>query len=118
MLENGYPSEKDLKFIQKFDCSKENVRLLMEYIKDIWWASDWGFVQKKKTDDYESIDAIGQKSYKHKRIVIELHTGGWSGNEDIIRALEKNRLFFCCYWVQSRRGGHYIFEFSKTEWDK
>ena len=38
-----------------------------------------------------------------------LSTGGWSGNEDVIRALDRNYVFWSLCWQQSRRGGHYIF---------
>lgn len=45
-------------------------------------------------------------------------TGGWSGNEDLIRAMEQNWMIWSLTWVQSRRGGHYIFEDPKYEWSK
>ena len=45
-----------------------------------------------------------------KRILhFEYHTGGWSGNEDVISALERNSLFFALYWKKSEVGGHYFF---------
>jgi len=39
----------------------------------------------------------------------ELHTGGWSGNEEIIRAMQDNRVWWGMFWESSRRGGHYEF---------
>ena len=41
--------------------------------------------------------------------VLELHTGGWSNCEEMIREIE-NSFWWHCYWKQSTRGGHYIFE--------
>lgn len=37
-------------------------------------------------------------------------TGGWSGNESIIGAMQKNRMVWNFLWEQSRRGGHYVFD--------
>ena len=43
---------------------------------------------------------------------LELHTGGWSGNEDIIDKLS-DTLFWMICWESTRRGGHYYFEIPK-----
>lgn len=84
-----YPTEEQLKTIKEFDLTKEKVKELLDYVEPIWEYGDWGFHRTK-----------------HR---LELHTGGWSGNEDIIGALHQNFLFWSMYWWTSRRGGHYIF---------
>ena len=40
-----------------------------------------------------------------------LATGGWSGNEEIIGALQENHVFWMTYWESSHRGGKYVFKF-------
>jgi hypothetical protein len=45
----------------------------------------------------------------------DISTAGWSGNESLIRAMEKNSFMWATTWVQSRRGGHYIFEIDNDE---
>ena len=84
-----YPCEADLETIKQFDLSRYPIRALLDYIEPRWEYGDWGF-----------------KRTKHK---LELHTGGWSGNEDIIAALQENFPFWAMYWLCSRRGGHYTF---------
>ena len=38
-----------------------------------------------------------------------VHTGGWSGNEEIIVALEMNHVFWSLTSVAQFKGGTYIF---------
>ena len=46
---------------------------------------------------------------KHDGEHWELHTGGWSGNEDLVMALIGNPTFWGLCWQRSERGGHYYF---------
>lgn len=43
-------------------------------------------------------------------LILELHTGGDSGNEQLIKELKRNHLFWIMFWWKSERGGHYYFE--------
>lgn len=88
-----YPTEGNLEIIKKFNLLKNDVMELLDYIEAIWWQPDWGFVKKGK-----------------RVIKLQLHTGGWSGNEDIINALQQNFVFWSMYWVKHIRGGHYFFK--------
>jgi len=88
---NRYPTEQELEKIEKWPHN--DFRGLMDFIHDIWEFAEWGWSEKKLKDAIE----------------YDISTGGWSGNEDIIRALEKNPLFWTMCWEQSRRGGYYIF---------
>jgi hypothetical protein len=51
--------------------------------------------------------------YHNKHLQYNLSTGGWSGNEQIIRALELNKKFWSSCWLQSKRGGHFQFTVKK-----
>lgn len=38
-----------------------------------------------------------------------LITSGWSGNEDLIGAMQENFLFWSFHWESSTRGGKHVF---------
>ena len=49
----------------------------------------------------------GRCEFNGERWIIA--TGGWSGCEAVVRALEKNRMFWVTCWYCSKRGGYYEF---------
>jgi hypothetical protein len=87
-----------LKYIEEFDCLKNDMCELIRYIKSIWAYADQGYFKWNK---------------RSRRL--ELHTAGWSANEEIIKHLRKNRFFFTYYWMKSERGGHYYFKIPKNK---
>ena len=44
-----------------------------------------------------------------------LSTGGWSGNESLIEALQSNQIVWLVCFYSHRRGGHYVFELPKIK---
>lgn len=90
---DGYPTAEALDFISEFDVAKYGSIKLVKFIQKIWKFSEWGFRLN------------GKKAKK----VLYLSTGGWSGNEKIIRALQKNTAFWNKCWEKTKVGGHYKF---------
>jgi hypothetical protein len=89
---NGYPTEKLLNRISKLcPSNKQDPWEIVDFIISVW---HWG-------DMMVTID--------REKNCFQISTGGWSGNESIIFALEKS-IFWACYWYKSQRGGHYWFE--------
>ena len=87
-----YPTTGELKKIKKWDFS--NLVGLMEFVKPLWEFADVGY-------------------WKQKGRTYWLSTGGWSGNESIVEALQDNTMFWMLCWQYSRRGGHYRFHIPK-----
>ena len=87
-MEDGYPTDKELKTIKNWP-HKDGWHGLMQYLKERWQYPDY---------------------FRQDRNIYEVSTGGWSGHEEMIRALEENLLFWGCCWWSSRRGGHYEFK--------
>lgn len=85
---DGYPEESELEKIKNWPY--EDRAGIIDFVESIWQSPDFGF----RRDSGE----------------LKPSTGGWSGNEDIIEAMNSNIMFWAMCWVQSRRGGHYIFD--------
>lgn len=97
----GYPAEETEKVIREWGNDWLG---LMDYVRAAWWMPDWGWTQSDTLND------LGLPVRRY-----EISTGGWSGNESLISAMEGNRMFQMFCWVQSRRGGHYIYEVRTPE---
>ena len=94
---DGYPTETELKLVKTLGHHTTPVSELIEHIQSIWHWED--YVQLRK-----GVSSLGRKVQ-----ILELHTGGWSGNENIIDVLAETD-FWELWWEESRRGGHYKFE--------
>ena len=91
--EDGYPTEEALIEIENW--SYNDPQGWFDFIQSIWYLRSWGWTQER----------IQVHSLEYR-----ISTAGWSGNENIIRAMQENPILWSDTWVQSRRGGHYIFE--------
>jgi hypothetical protein len=86
-----YPTDQELETIRQWQVlNLEQYHLFMAFIKLSWTYSDCGYWEQE-----------GDKYM--------LYTGGWSGNESIIDAMQNNHIFWAFYWELSERGGHYVF---------
>ena len=96
LLDNdGYPTDEYLEWIRNYTCDQMPI---MDFINRLeWHFYDWGFILRNK---YKGIRKL------------ELHTGGWSGNEEIITAITGNihLTHFKMRYSKWMAGGHYYFE--------
>jgi len=93
----GYPTEAALRRIREWPY--KDLPGLFAFIADLWRYGD---------DMAEQTEEDGQAVWR-------LHTGGWSGNEDIIAALRQNNIAWALTWYRSERGGHYEFRLPGRE---
>jgi hypothetical protein len=90
---DGYPTDETLKIIETWPInSNDSIASLLEYVKKAW---TYNFPVNSGGSERESW--------------IYIATGGWSGNESIISALEGNIIFWVLCWLESHRGGGYKF---------
>ena len=83
---DGYPTDDTLQTIAKWPDDWSG---LVDYVEEAWEYEEY-FVRDGR--------------------IIKMSTGGWSGNEDIVLALQNNFHFWITCWVSSTRGGHFVFE--------
>lgn len=65
-------------------------------------------IEKHWNQNYGSFDIEGKDGI----IILELATGGWSENEEIIDIIS-NTMFWFLWWKESKRGGYYKFIYSE-----
>lgn len=95
---NEYPTEIELAKIRNWNGSFKD---LWEYITRLWNYGEDAYRFYKYGGKYHA----------------ELHTLGWSGNEDLIEALEHSQCRFFLMWHSKwLKGGHYYFEISPNLW--
>lgn len=92
----NYPSEAELNYIKNFNILEQDPTELVDFLESIWSYAEQGYFSR----------------WGKKKIYLQLHTAGWSGNEDIIQALKNTNhlvgLFL--YHTKWERGGHYWFK--------
>lgn len=100
--EDGYPTEEALQYIRLYPYNYSQIDLMAFAIK-LWSYPDF-------------VDISIEKGWDGKDVqVVKMSTGGWSGNEDVIRALKENTVWWYTNWFSSKRGGHYVFKLRMPE---
>lgn len=91
--DGDYPGDIELARIEHWP--HDDLRGLFEYIAERW-----------KYPEY------WHQIFDHEKGVsrITCSTGGWSGNESLISALQSNLMAWMLAWSELKRGGHYKFE--------
>ena len=77
---DGYPHTIEIARIKTWPVqSMADLRGLLEYVRRRWKYDDMMWAESDETDDM-----LGGRRYREYR----MSTGGWSGNEDLVGALE------------------------------
>jgi hypothetical protein len=85
---DGYPTDETLQVIREWPYADGNA--LLEYLARVWY-----YPERAMTDEGD-----GRVGFA---------TGGWSGNESLIRAAQENRMWWLLHWYSTTRGGWYVF---------
>lgn len=96
--DDWYPTEDALRYIKDWNTSEYTA--LFDVIQSLWWMPEFGW-----HDEDAKCEITGSTVRRYT-----LSTGGWSGNESLIEALQSNWIVWSMTWVMHKRGGHYVFE--------
>lgn len=87
--DEGYPTDEALDCIERWPYIEADQ--MLEFVRGLWSYPQF---------------------WTQEGDVLSVSTGGWSGNESLIRAMKGNLAFWHMCWESSRRGGHYTFDLS------
>lgn len=97
---NGYPTQDALEVIAYWP-NPDGFEECLDFVAMLWAYPDY---VTKSTED--------------GAIMYHFATAGWSGNEDLIGALESNLLLRAMCWVYSARGGKHVYEVESVKEEK
>lgn len=106
---DGYPTKKELERVANWPLKAFDYPGLIDYVRDLWWPQGDPYGWSETDCEHAYFRVPGRR--------VAMSTGGWSGNEDLIEALHRacKGLFWATCWLESRRGGHYVFEVAKPK---
>lgn len=90
---DGYPTDETLLALSTWEISRDYNASLASFLSC-----------------FEGAWNLNYGTWRRRGNVVIVATGGWSGNEDVIRAVESNLMFMALCWKKSERGGRYTFE--------
>ncbi len=104
--EDGNPTEELLDYIEGYNVLEDGSLGLIKLVYNCW-SYDYpyrSYYLNEKGDTY----------------VVDLATGGWSGNESLITNLQWNSLFWSLNWFYSQRGGKHQFHVKSNgqDWEE
>jgi hypothetical protein len=99
---DGYPTEDTLEAITRWPY--QDVNGCLDFCRQAWHWPDF------TSDVLTPCEAAVVRADPDERFA-RFATGGWSGNEDIIRALKANKPVWMFTWRFSAAGGLFIFRY-------
>lgn len=98
-MTSEYPTSAELDAIATFNGTPHQ---FCEYVRSIW--------------HWDMVSYHGVIEHTLPMTEIRMATGGWSGNEEIIGAIQRT-MFHFAFWYTIHRGGLYVFRVPESQWD-
>jgi hypothetical protein len=98
---DGYPTEKALDLLR----SMADINTALDWARELWHDGYGSISENITANEAGVVRADRDARY------LRLATGGWSGNEAVLGALQHNRVVWLMAWQLSARGGLHIFKY-------
>lgn len=103
---DGYPTETTLTAIETWPY--QEAAACLDFCRAAWhWGEEWAN-EHVSAAEREVLHA--EASDRFARFA----TGGWSGNESIIHALDRNQMITALCWRLSAAGGLHIYRYPRS----
>lgn len=107
---HGYPTPKTLRTIRKWPSDQQRINELLDLVAAAWHWPDFGVSRELRPAEAEVVHAEEGERF------LRLATCGWSGNEDLIEALNRSTsLAWFFTWKLSASGGLHIFRYLNVD---
>ena len=111
--QDGYPTDDELKRIDEWPEggvegeAHAHWNALFDFVRSVWWGADWRWHELEGPPRW--LRGLSRRRRFAKHRWLEVSTGGWSGNEELISHLQRKVIVWDQTWVNHRCGGYYIF---------
>jgi hypothetical protein len=99
---DGYPTDETLQALETWPY--QDLAGALDFLAAAWHWPEFA------THDISAHEAAVLHAEPGERY-LRLATGGWSGNESLIAAIDANRMIHALAWRLSTRGGLHIYEY-------
>lgn len=106
-VDGDYPTDAALDRIKAWPFT--DLAGCLDFVASIWHWPDFGVSNELRPEEAHVVGV--EKGQKYLRLA----TGGWSGNEDIIGAMNDNYMLTAMSWHLTARGGLHIYSYPPTE---
>jgi hypothetical protein len=103
---DGYPTEETLEFI----ATHTEIAEVLDFVKAAWHWPTFATHGLREAEAALLHMDLADPEMKYLRLA----TGGWSGNESLVAAMERNRLLGVLCWQLSARGGLHIYAYPRS----
>ena len=110
---SNYPTDDDLDYLSDDDWEQietwpwHDIAGCLDFVKASW---HWPDLASHNLSAHEGYVVRADPEDRYLRLV----TGGWSGNEELVGALESNRTIHRMAWRMSARGGLHIYQYPEA----